>query len=56
MIDENSGLLVIITLNLSFPLQVIDDIQVAHRPGMPGSIGPGTERGSHPVAGGNVLN
>jgi len=56
MVDKDSGLLVIIIVDLPFPLQVIDDIQVAHRPGVPGSIGPGTQRRSHSITGGNVPN
>ena len=54
MIDENSGLLGLIIMDLFFPLQVIDDVQVAHRPGMPGSIRPGTEHSPHPITGGDV--
>ena len=56
VVDENSGLLGLITVNLSFPLQVIDDVQVAHRPGMPGTIRPGTEHGPHPITRGNIPN
>lgn len=56
VVNENSGLLVVIVVDLSFPLQVVDDVQVAHCPGMPGSIRPGTECGSYPITGGNVPN
>jgi len=56
VVDENSSLLLLITVVLSFLLQVIDDVQVAHPPGMPGSIRPGTKHGPHPITGGNIPN